>query len=228
MIRATRILACGVLAVSLAAAVPAAAQTATTTPSRRSQVQSDRVAVIKARAKAEIDRRLVTLGQLATLVDSARHLSAGNRSTLDRQLADARSGLTALGTKIEDDTDLQTLVTDARSIVTGYRIYLLVTPKVYEVMAADRILAVTDTFDSVLTRIEGRIKSDGDKALVADAKAKVADAKSKAQGVPGAVIDLLPSGYPGNRPTLVSARKSLQAARQDLLAARQDVAQLAR
>jgi hypothetical protein len=223
--RPHKLLAAVLVVASLAVAAPAQAQTPTTSPSRRGQLQSDALAAIKARAKAEIDRRLVTLDQLSKLVGDARHLTSANRSTLTKQLADAKSGLTALGARIAAETDLQTLIPDARQIVTGYRVYLLVTPKVDEVVAADRMLAVTDLYDKLFAKLEGK---NVDQTILADAKAKVADAKAKAQGVPGAVINLQPSGYPGNRSVLVDARQSLRAGRDDLRAARADMARLVR
>src|SRR5438309_2160229 len=154
--RATRFLAAGALVTSLAMAAPVHAQTATTTQTRRGQLQADAIAAIKARAKVEVDRRLVTLDDLKKLVDGARHSTASDRSTLDGQLSAAKSGLAALESKIQSDTDLQTLITDARQIVTGYRVYLLVTPKVYEVVAADRALAVTDLYDALFAKLEGK------------------------------------------------------------------------
>jgi hypothetical protein len=226
--RPSKLVAIGVAVLSLAVAAPAGAQTSTTAANRRSQAQGAALDAVKGRAKQAIDARLTTLSRLSSLVSGAQHLSASNRSTLGQQLATATSGLTALETKIEGDGDMQTLLTDARSIVTSYRVYLLVEPKVHEVVAADRMLAVVDAFTAVLTKLEGIKTSAADKALLADAKAKVADAASKARAVPGAVVDLPPSGYPGNRPALQTARDGLRTGRQDLVTARQDVAQLVR
>jgi uncharacterized phage infection (PIP) family protein YhgE len=214
-------------------AAPALAQSTTTSANRRGAAQAAAMDTIKGRAKQAIDMRLATLSNLSTLVGGAKHISSANRSALAQQLADEKSGLTALETKIQADSDMQTLINDARSIVSAYRVYLLVEPKVHEVLAADRMLAVVDAFDTVFGRVDNKVTADADKALLADAKAlladakaKVADAQSKAQGVPGAVLGLQPAGYPGNRPALQSARDSLRTGRQDLVGARQDVAKL--
>jgi uncharacterized phage infection (PIP) family protein YhgE len=224
--RTTKILAGGVAAISLMVATPALAQSTTTSANRRAAAQTAAMDTIKGRAKQAIDTRLTTLSNLTTLVAGAKHVSSANRSALTQQLADEKSGLTALEAKIQADSDMQTLIDDARSIVNAYRVYLLVEPKVREVLAADRMLAVVDAFDTVFGRVDNKVTADSDKALLADAKAKVADAQAKARAVPGAVLDLQPAGYPGNRPALQSARASLRTGRQDLVTARQDVAKL--
>ena len=214
------------LAVALAGPAAAQAQTDTTTVAagRRAEVRSDAIDALKARGDYEIDRRLHTLADLTKRVQNAEHLTAANRDALTQQLAAETSGLTALRAKIDADTDLATLRADLRDIVTQYRVYLLMDPKVHLVVAADRALAAADAFDKVFAKLDGKLGVD--QAKLADAKAKVADARKQAGGVPGSVIPLQPPDYPGNRPTLVSARDNLRTARQDLRAARAEVQQL--
>ena len=224
--RTPKIIAAGVAALSLSVATPALAQTTTTAGSRRAAAQAAAMDTIKAKAKQAIDMRLTTLSSLGSLVSSAQHLSSANRSALIQQITNEKTGLTALETKIQGDTDLQTLTTDARSIVSAYRVYLLVEPKVHEVVASDRMLAVVDAFETVFGKIDNKVTADSDKALYADAKAKVADAKAQAQSVPGTVLDLMPLDYPGNRPSLLSARDALRTGRQDIATATQDLHKL--
>src|SRR2546428_166016 len=78
----------------------------------------------------EIDRRLGTLTTLDGLVRDARHLTDADRQELLGEISADRSGLTALKAKIDADTDLTTLRNDLRTIVTGYRVYVLLEPKV--------------------------------------------------------------------------------------------------
>ena len=219
-----------VAAVTLTVAVigPAAAQAQTTTTGaaagRRAELRSDAIGALKARGDFEIDRRLRTLADLSRRVHDATHLTADDRDALTTQLAAETSGLTALKAKIDADTDLATLRADLRDIVTQYRVYLLMDPKVHLVIGADRVLAAADAFDKVFAKLDG--KPGVDQAKLADAKAKVAEARKLAGAVPGAVIPLQPPDYPGNRPALLSARDSLRTARQDLRAARVDVGRL--
>lgn len=207
----------------------AAAQTSTT-----ASRQADLMAVLKARGKAEIDRRLTFLGQLKSRVASAQNLTASDRGTLTSQIDGEVSGLTALEARIAADTDLATLRADVRSIVTAYRVYLLMGPKVHLVVGADGVVALAGRFDAIVTKLQAAIARAAAagmdvtrlNALLADVQAKVADAKTKAGGVPGSVLPLLPSGYPGNRPTLEAARQDLRSARQDLRTARSDAREI--
>ena len=214
------------LAVAIAGPAAAQAQTDTTTAAagRWAELRSDATAALKARGDVEIDRRLRTLADLTKRVQNAKHLTPANRDALATQLVAETSGLTALKAKIDADTDLATLRADLRAIVTQYRVYLLMDPKVHLVVAADRSLAAADAFDKVFAKLDG--KPGVDQAKLADAKAKVDDARKLAGGVPDSVIPLQPPDYPGNRPALESARDDLRTARQDLRAARALVGQL--
>jgi len=219
-------------AVSLAPAA-ASAQTTTTTPRRgaRAEVRADDVAAIKARCDAQVDRRLATIADLERVIDQARDLTGAHRGTLHQLLAGDRSGLQALRAKIDADGDAATLRSDCHKIVTDYRIYVLVAPKVRLVIAADRVAAIAARFDQLAPKVQSRIdaaKARGQdvtalQSALDDAKAKVADARSKTAGLADQVLALDPGGYPGNRSTLQSARQAMFAARQELLAARNDL-----
>src|SRR5438874_1065316 len=103
---------------------------------------------------------------LTRRVHDATHLTAADRDALTTQLAAETSGLTALKAKIDADTDLATLRADLRDIVTQYRVYLLMDPKVHLVIGADRVLAAADAFDKVFAKLDG--KPGIDQAKLAD------------------------------------------------------------
>ena len=120
---------------------------------------------------------------------------------------------------------------DAQTIVTGYRVYLLETPKVHLVIAADTETTVESEISSVMPALQTAINdstasaAEKQRAQTAfnDCTSQLAAAQSASSGVVSEVIDLLPSGYPGNQPTLVSARQSVVTARQDLGTCRTDI-----
>lgn len=231
--RTTRIAAVAVAAALCLAPAAASAQTTTTIARRgaRAEVRADDIAAVKARCDAQVDRRVATIAELDRAIDQARDLTGAHRGTLHELLATDRSGLQQLRAKIDGDTDAATLRSDCRKIVTDYRIYVLVGPKVRLVIAADRIAAIAARFDQLAPKIQSRIdaaKARGEdvtalQSALDEAKAKVADAKAKTAGVPDQVLALEPAGYPGNRATLQSARQTVFAARQDLLTARNDL-----
>jgi hypothetical protein len=211
-------------AVAVAAAAPAGAYTGT------NGATSPRMAFLKARGHLAIQRRLNELDRLSALTHSATHLKGADRAALLSKLSSDRSGLQSLDKKIQSDTDATTLHNDLQSIVNAYRIYVLVAPQVHLTVAADRIGAFIEYGDSVVGRLLSAIdkaKAKGKdvkaaQAAVNDLKTELSDAATEVAGIPSKVIALTPSGYPGNRTTLLSARSSILTARAHLVKARAD------
>ena len=187
--------------------------------------------LLKQAGAAAIQRRLTWLGTLQNRVDSATHLAAGDRSSLDSLLSHDVTGLTALGATIAADTDMTTLRNDVHRIADDYRVYVLVTPQVHLTIAADRVDAIAALFTPIENKLQAAVhtaKAKGKdvtaaQAALDDLKAKVAGADAAVSHVPSQVLVLTPEGYPANRSTLLAARASLQTARGDLSAARSDI-----
>ena len=222
--KTTRILllAAGLL---LGATVPATAQTNGATG-----MTPARMAFLKARGHIAIQARLNEIDRLSALVAGATHLTASNRSALSSKLSADRSGLQTLDSKIQADSDAATLRADLASIVTAYRIYVLVAPQVHLVVAADRVAAFVALGNTIAQKIQTAIdnaKTAGKnvgaaQAALNDMKKQLQLASSAVAGVAAEVIALTPSGYPANRTTLESARSSILTARAHLVTARAD------
>lgn len=99
------------------------------------------IARLKDRGNTEIDRRKATLATLLGVVGDSRRLSETNRSALASEIQTDDSSLTSLRAKIGGDSDLATLRADVLDIVTVYRVYVLLEPKVHLVRAADALLS---------------------------------------------------------------------------------------
>ena len=211
-------------ALTLASTAPAVALPGT------SGMTSVRMTYLKARGHLAIQRRLNEIDRLTALVNGATHLTSSNRSALLSKLSSDTSGLQSLDTKIQGDTDGTTLRSDLQSIVTAYRIYVLVAPQVHIVVASDRVAAFVSLGNTIADKIQSKIDAakaagrDVKKAQEAldDMKKQLADAASAIAGVAAKVIVLTPSGYPGNRSTLLDARSSILTARAHLVTARAD------
>ena len=175
-----------------------------------------------------IDNRMERLQTLRTLVSGSQHVTADHRTTLDTQMANAEQGLAALKSKIDGDTDPATLRTDCRSIVDDYRIYVLVSPKVREILVADWESDIATRLDGIATRIQAAIdkaKAKGKDETTAQTdldqmKSKIADARAAIGGVASSVVNLQPSDWPGAHDTLATGRTSLRSGRDDLRGAR--------
>ena len=136
-------------------------------------------------------------------MSAATHLTATNRSELVSEVDADTAGLTNLDQKIQADTDGPTLRDDVRSIVTSYRVFVLLLPKAREVVVADAELAAADALGAAVTKLQSAIDAarakgkDTTKAAadLAAMNAKTASGRQSAASVPGQVLQLQPAGY---------------------------------
>jgi hypothetical protein len=164
-------------------------------------------------------------------VNGSKDITASDRATLLGQLQADESGLTTLLATIKGDTTVKQALADTATIVTGYRVYLLEQPKVHLVIAANTETTVEAKLQSKLPSIQTAINNSNASAaqkaaaLTAfnDCTTQLAAAQSASSGIVSEVIDLLPSGYPGNQPALESAKDQAQTARTDLGKCRTDI-----
>jgi hypothetical protein len=194
------------------------------------------VSTVARRCTNAITARFNQLDQLLSQMNSDKSLDPAHHSALSDELGRERSGLTDLEGQIQSATTLAQLATLCPKIVTDYRVYVLETPKVHLVMAADRETTTTARLGDIGNKLNAAITTAQEHgkdvtqahALYADFSAKVADANAKAGGVPGAVLPLTPAGYNAGtaRPVLTSSRDALVAGRADLLAAQADAQQI--
>lgn len=189
---------------------------------------------LKERAIKETNRRIASLNGLIEKINRFKKLSSDQKSTLVSQIQAEITSLTTLKTKIEADTDNVTLKTDIQSITKGFRIYAFFVPKIHILVAADKLDSTADKMSSLAGKLETRIgeaKAKGEdtaslSSLLVDMKAKIADARAQAKSARDLVIPLTPSGYPGNKTTIQSARTKLVAGHRDLQLARQDAGRI--
>jgi hypothetical protein len=186
---------------------------------------------LKERCTAAVQRRLGTLGTDDTFVKQSTALSSADQATLEGQISADQQGLTALNATIQTDTTVAQAHADCELIVTNYRVYLLEDPKIHEVIAADGVGKVDITFQTLIPELQTLINNSSVSATVkAQAQSDLNDVTSKVDashtsisGVTASVINLVPSGYPGNKVDLQSAHQNIKTARADLAGARTDV-----
>ena len=222
-------------AAMLFSALPAAAQTTTTTASAKTTV-AQRLATIISRSNTEIAARITDLNKLNTRVQAMTNVSATEKANISSQVQTNISGLTSLQTKIDADTDVATAKADEKTIFTTYRIYALIIPQGSILASADRITTINGIFNTLVTKIQARITADqtagkdvsAETTALADLKAKMADAVTQAQTAQTGVTNLVPdqgntTTAASNKAALVAARANIKTATQDIQAARKDV-----
>ena len=176
--------------------------------------------MIKARGDAAIAAREATLTEDRGLAGSAAHLTDGDRTALEGLIADTQEGLAQLRQTIDGDTEISQAVADVDSIVTSYRVYALVDPKIHLVLAADRGAAAVAGFAPLMASLQAAVGTSpgltAARGLLSRLQHEVAAAAEVISQIPGQVLPLTPAGYPANRSTLVAAAGSLATARADL------------
>jgi len=183
---------------------------------------------LKQRADNEINRRVTSLNNLIAKINNLKKITDTQKTDFVNQIQAEITSLNTLKTKIDADTDLVTLRTDAQSIVKSYRVYLLLIPKMNILVAADSLDTIADRLDVLAGKLEARINTAGDvdvaslKTNLADIKTKSADMRIQAQKARDSIIPLTPDGYPGNKGILQQGRQYIVTGKNDLQTARHD------
>lgn len=222
------------LVLSLSVVLPVAAQTVIptgTTTGGASARGAQRITNVKTRAEEEIDRRIAALNKLLTRLGNIKKLTADQIASFTTQIQAEITSLTALRAKIDADTDLATLLTDRKSIVSSYRVYVVFMPQIGLLAAADRMDTVALQMSSISAKLQTRIQTaqtNGKnvtalQAALTDLQSKLADEKVQTAAVVTEVVPLTPAGYPGNKTVILDARSKIKAGEADLKASRQDI-----
>ena len=205
-------------------------------PTAAATHDATRISDLKSRADLEITRRLDALNKLITKINSFKRLSSAQKTELTTQIQTQIDGLSTLKTKIDADTDLLTLQTDVKSIITDYRIYVFFIEDINLIAAAERIGTVLDNMTILSGKLQTRIQTaqtngsnvDELNTSYSDMQAKLTDATSLVGQVNSELTGLSASGYPGNKASLSDARTKLQQSYTDLKGAYQDGLQIIR
>lgn len=204
--------------------------TSSTTSTASTAGDQAKVKAIINRGDKEITRRLATLNTLSNKINGAVKLSSSNKSTLATEVSNEISGLTALKTKLDADTDLNTTKTDAQSIFGDYRVYALIVPKVKLVKTADDQQVAEDKLTSLVSKLQDRIttaKTAGKDVTdlqntLNDMTAKTTAAQQTSSSVESSVIGLQPSDYNSNHQLLSGYRDKLKTAQGNIKSATTD------
>lgn len=227
------------LALSLILALPGVAFAQTTedtsqttaTTQLTDEQRADRIDAIKERAQKAIDRRIETIGRLRAVLNDHRHVTSRHKADLIVDLNEAEAGLRTLSREIDAATSFEQLRVLVTKIATDFRIYLVVAPKVHEVIAGDTMVWAVD---EPLTDLQARIGDAIERAKDAGYDTTEAErylgemdehmdaARSLAAPVPGSVIDLDAGDWPD------PARSLLEQGRDDLKGAHDQIRDAAR
>ncbi len=183
--------------------------------------------LIHQRGDNEVSRRLTSLSGLLAKINAATKLSASDKAALIAEVNAEIAGLTTLKTTVDNDGDVTSAKTDAQSIVTDYRVYALVVPKVQLVITADRQQVIEDKLTALAAKVQTSIntaKTAGKDTTnlqkqLDDLTAKTQAAQAISSDVETKVLALQPSDYNNDHKILSAYRDQLKTARGDIGAA---------
>lgn len=194
------------------------------------QNSADKLSKGIARGDKEIDRRITSLNELLTKIDSMKKLSASNKTIFASEIQTEIDSLNSLKAKIDADTDITTLRTDLQSIVKEYRVYVLYIPKMRILVAADRLGVAADTLASYSANLSAKVNEaetagqdmTEEKKLLTDMNSKISDAKQMYQQAVDLVTPLTPDLWPNSKTTLQNAQADIKEGAKDLRSAFND------
>ena len=152
--------------------------------SRAAQRQSTELQNIISRSNTLISNRLASLNALSTRLQNDTHLSASEKSTLSSDIQTDISGLTALKTKIDADTDATTARSDEKTIITNYYVYAAFEPKVRYLIILNNLQTTTTNLQALVPQLQNLIntlKSQGKD--VTQLQSLLTDASSQLQTI---------------------------------------------
>ena len=226
----SRSLVAGALACGIVAATPLASGASTTSTTTSSDSGAGFTALKKI-VEVELQFRQAQLAKLTGEVNGSITISPSDRAALQVDLAAETSGIDALAAKVPGDTTLAELKADAKSMVDGYRVFVVMSPKTHCTLASDTETYVAQKIQGLEPDLQAAINAAAGRGIdVAPAQAayealvsEVVAAQSAVSGVSAGCLATTPSGWPGNGSVFKAARVSLTAGRADLVSARADI-----
>jgi hypothetical protein len=198
------------------------------------QAQANQMQNLQQRAQEEVTRRLKFLNGYLTGINKIQKLTTADKTGLQTEIQAQINELSTLQTKITADTDITTLRTDVKSIISNYYVFAFFRVKINLLIAAGRLSTITDNLNTIYTKLQTRINeaqaagTDATtlNALLLDMNTQIINAKTEYQMIEAELLPLNAQGYPGNKSTLTDARAKLNTATVDLKAAYEDAIQI--
>jgi hypothetical protein len=234
--KATRIAAAavtGATALVLASALPALAASPSAAPGAPTRspasCSADQLAYVKAHVDLAVARRQLTIRQLTSVLAARTHVTDAHRATLSALFTSDAAGLAATDATVQADTTCKQAGTDGRTVVTSYRVYLLLAPQTHLVAASDtgafgagKLAAVEPKLQAGIAAIADPAKKAQAQAAYDDLVAQTTSATDDFAGVGDAVLALVPADIPAQQSVVTAEQSKVQAGRAALTLALKD------
>jgi hypothetical protein len=199
---------------------------------------TDYKCVIKYGDTAITDRltSLTLLSERVALQFKAGRITSSDNDTLTGDISTNQSGLSALKTKLDGDTDTTTARADYKSIFTTYRIYAVVLPRDYNELLLDLVThsdtrlqneepVIQDAINGAPTSVQQQANQ-----LFSDYKSQVTNSQAQVSAAQQIIPQLTPSAFDSDptsyRTTFDSYKTDTHTASLDARAAVNDLHQI--
>lgn len=121
--------------------------------------QSGELSRIQSRADAMITNRITDLNKLLSRTQNDPRLATDEKTTLTNSITTTITNLQNLKAKIDADTDVTTAKTDAQSIVTSYRIYMVFEPQTRLLIIIDNLQTASTNVSNLVTKVQNLLNT---------------------------------------------------------------------
>ena len=192
--------------------------------------QATRIATLKTKGDVEISRRLTALADAKGKIQNLTTLTQDDQNALNTEVTNDMTKLKSLRTTLDSETTLTGARTDVQSIISDYRVYVLVLPVARLVEAIDKLTDVENKLTTLQAKIQGgadKEQSGGKNVTaiqksVSDMQSQINAAQNATTGLTAKLLALQPSDYNTNHAVLMQYRTNLGSAETALKTARDD------
>ena len=187
------------------------------------------LAYVQARVDVAVTHRELTITQLTAALAHRSQVTDAHRATLAGLFTADAAGLHSVDATVHADTTCKQAVTDGRTVVTDYRVYMLLVPQTHLVAASDtgtyaagRLAAVEPKLQAGIDAITDPTKKAQAQAAFDDLVAQTKTATDDFAGVGDVVLGLKPADMPAGQATLDTERAKVTSGRAALATALHD------
>lgn len=196
-------------------------------------INSTQLGKTQTRAMEFIDNRIDNLTKLTGRIQEDKKMSENDKTQLNKEVQDEVTGLTNLKTKIQNDGILADLRTDAKKIVSDYKVYAIFEPKIRLLIVINNLQEISSNTGTSAARIQtaiDKLKAEGQnvlnlQTLLADVNKNLDDINTRLTTDKTTVLGLTPTSI-NARIVFTTTRKDLAAVRTDFAKIRADIARM--
>lgn len=205
-----------------ATSVTTATTVTTSKPLRPAEVKYEQ------RLMKQLQLRATQLANLSKEVSAATTLTPSDQGILEQKIATSTTSINGLIQSVPNDTMAQLRAAD-RTMIYQNRVFAVLTPQVYEVIASDTVAGQAATLygqepqlEADVTAAQGQVGYHNAESHYTAFVRAVATAQANTTRVSATLLAQVPQAYPHNRSVFVRANRQILAAAEALARAGYD------